>query len=401
MDSSTLDNCYLPDALSPCFQVRRSCAMLMENESWTSLSSTTSNDKRSVEIDSTKLTEVAQTLITASEVIVNWDDNNWHYTASSPECRAGLTEEQRNERVALYVMVLDALNFCFWPSPGLQYEHLAVALQAVAKEDEELLLSAQTDIVDWNDKHYALSPSRLSCSIACEKLLRKVTLHLPPEIALLPNFSERIRLCNEIGVGLTQKFDGKVMTMIQTARRSADRLVYLITETFPGFRDSTVDENGRQLFFYKRAQILVGDLWASLGGKDNDSYCDFTDIHKLTMFADYRVPQLLRHMQILQYSPALADRVDSTQIIMAGSMDECYIRAATVVAVEKMVQVIKDYLISIPKAPSAPYTSTRCEGSSPDYWCAIRLDWHLWQMGELLDQQGVLQHHHRVNTIYY
>ena len=233
-----------------------------------------------------------------------------------------------------------------------------------------------------------------------------MTLHLPPEIGALPNLSERIRLCNEIGVGLTQKYHGKVMKMIQTARRSADHLVYLITETFPGFRDSAVDDNGRPLFFYKRAQILVGDFWASLGGKGNFSYCDFTDIHKLTMFADYRVPQLLRHMEILQYSPALAERVDSAQIVMAGSMDELYIRAATVVAVEKMVQVIKDYLISIANAQSATSTSTRSKdekssASSPDYWCAMRLDWHLWQMGESLDQQGVLQHHHRVNTIYY
>lgn len=28
-----------------------------------------------------------------------------------------------------YLLVLDALNFCFWPEPGLEYEHLARGLK--------------------------------------------------------------------------------------------------------------------------------------------------------------------------------------------------------------------------------------------------------------------------------
>jgi hypothetical protein len=30
---------------------------------------------------------------------------------------------------AQYLLVLDALNFCFWPQPGLEYEHLARGLK--------------------------------------------------------------------------------------------------------------------------------------------------------------------------------------------------------------------------------------------------------------------------------
>ena len=30
---------------------------------------------------------------------------------------------------AQYLLVLDALNFCFWPEPGLEYEHLASGLK--------------------------------------------------------------------------------------------------------------------------------------------------------------------------------------------------------------------------------------------------------------------------------
>lgn len=42
----------------------------------------------------------------------------------------------------------------------------------------------------------------------------------------------------------------------------------------------------RQVFFYKRAQIFVGDVWGAFGGQGLGA---FDDIHCLTMFADYRV----------------------------------------------------------------------------------------------------------------
>jgi hypothetical protein len=40
------------------------------------------------------------------------------------------------------------------------------------------------------------------------------------------------------------------------------------------------------VFFYKRAQIFVGDVHGALGGK---GLGEFTDMEQLTMFADYRV----------------------------------------------------------------------------------------------------------------
>ena len=58
-------------------------------------------------------------------------------------------------------------------------------------------------------------------------------------------------------------------------------LVNLITDYFPSFRDEAQFE-GSTVHFYKRAQILVADLWACFEGED---YGQFFDIDKLTMFA--------------------------------------------------------------------------------------------------------------------
>jgi hypothetical protein len=89
--------------------------------------------------------------------------------------------------------------------------------------------------------------------------------------------------------------------MVMQANGSAVRLVELIIRYFPGFRDTAV-YRGRLVHFYKRAQILVGDLWAAYGrplltGDPADlqkTIYGFNDMDQLTMFADYRVPQILR-----------------------------------------------------------------------------------------------------------
>ena len=57
---------------------------------------------------------------------------------------------------------------------------------------------------------------------------------------------------------------------------------------------------GRLVHFYKRAQILVADLWAAFGCQTavNGHFASFADVGRLTMFADYRVPQILRHVGV-------------------------------------------------------------------------------------------------------
>ena len=60
----------------------------------------------------------------------------------------------------------------------------------------------------------------------------------------------------------------------------------ILTANFINFQDHAIYK-GRQVYFYKRAQILIADLYGAFMGK---SYGAFSDIDQLTMFPDYRVP---------------------------------------------------------------------------------------------------------------
>ena len=431
----------LPEMISPCANVRRSCNLLMRDES-----DVERKGPRSITLNDNKLDDLAETI---KHSIFNqkedvsavretkkdyfetmefsaWDSESWHYTGCSYS-RPGLSKEQeswqRNERVALYIMVLDCINFCFWPDNDmgtnskrnlLEYEHLAEALKRLAEQDDIVDGTSTTFSDDptstdkaeapCSERTYAFSPVNLM-TLTKEVFLEMVTKNLPTVCTdnastyVIPNAEERSRLLVEMASGLVLFHGGSATEFISKAHRSADSLVNLIIQYFPGFRDTAIDGyGGRWVGFYKRAQIMVADLWAALGdGKQRRStsatdnyntldHCCFQDIEVITTFADYRVPQLLRDLGVLDYSASLANKVDAGEVLTPFCADELYIRAGTVVAVDELVKLVKLKLDDSILADS-------CN--------AVTIDWYLWNIGEKMDRDGVLRQHHKVRTIYY
>ena len=335
--------------LCPCRNVRRTCAIVLENNPH-------------VEIQHDRLVSLTQSIVASGQhANVEWDSEGWHYTG------IGFKGDHvmRQERVGLYVLALDAINFCFWPHPlqkqtnSLEYDHLAIALRGIAEKDDD---SSTNDDYFFRPDHLA-NLSFANMQAALEPLLQG---------HYLPNMEERCRLWNELGEALLQFHQGSVLSMIAACGRSAPTLVQSIVQTIPGFRDEAVWK-GRWVALYKRAQIAVGDLNAAL-------HLELSDMDQLTTFADYRVPQVLRHWGALTYSSELARKVDS--LIELNSDEEVSIRAGTVVCVDKLVPMVN--------AMSKDMRVT-----------AVKLDWHLWQVGEKMNQQEKLLPHHRVNTIFY
>lgn len=110
----------------------------------------------------------------------------------------------------------------------------------------------------------------------------------------------------------------------------------LLAENFPCFRDEALFE-GKTVRFYKRAQILVADIWACFRGRN---YGKFDDIDKITMFADYRVPQMLHQLGCLLYSPPLETQIRQLKVIPSGHKRELELRGASIWCVELIRQMI-------------------------------------------------------------
>ena len=78
--------------------------------------------------------ELDTTTANADDVVV-WDEEGWHY---QPPVHLFSSEQNiRKERIALYILALDAINFCFWPSNDYEYEYvdLATTLTSIASSD--------------------------------------------------------------------------------------------------------------------------------------------------------------------------------------------------------------------------------------------------------------------------
>ena len=113
----------------------------------------------------------------------------------------------------------------------------------------------------------------------------------------LRQYAKRLR---EIGEGLIKSYNGEAIELVKAAKKSAAKLVDLIVQTFPyGFKDMSrhTGECREGQFFAN--EILVFEEGADfcrrrLGRVEEFGAGEFTDIDKLTMFADYRVPVVLR-----------------------------------------------------------------------------------------------------------
>jgi hypothetical protein len=241
---------------------------------------------------------------------------------------------------------------------------LAIALRTVAESDdnvEEHNNSGQERFSVQSASTYAWSPVNLS-TLSPKQLECLLLPHLPESheggYYEVPDIDVRCQLLNELGRGILDKHNGSALHMIAQANQSADALVQIILDTFPGFRDF-VDENGdsksseweaakkssNTVYFYKRAQIAVADLWAALGrchaesctemlNTDSSrllSCCQFKDMSTITTFPDYRVPQILRHVNVMEYDHGLAQKVDRLVELDKGCADEVSIRGVFVI----------------------------------------------------------------------
>src|SRR5207245_9035846 len=100
----------------------------------------------------------------------------------------------------------------------------------------------------------------------------------------------------ETGRVLLERFGGQFSSAVEQAQGSAVRLALLLAQNFPSFYDVASYRN-QEVRFFKRAQICVADLYGSFCGKE---WGAFADIDQLTIFADYKLPQILRKYSIIE-----------------------------------------------------------------------------------------------------
>lgn len=272
------------------------------------------------------------------------------------------------QRTVNWMLLLDSLNFCFWGEKGQtrwQISYQGEILNGYWAEAAALRRAVDEGRPVW-DAEYLSNMDRQELAM----LFRGLSATTPE----IPLFEERLRITREVGQVLLEHFEGQFSHLVERTHQSGIQLALALAEYFPSFRDVATYAS-QEVCFLKRAQICVADLYSAFAGQ---SWGAFTDLNQLTIFADYKLPQVLRHFGALVYTPELAEKVDCQEQFAPGSGEEVEIRAATIWACELLRR-----------------SAARLSAPAPT---AVAIDQWLWHLGQ--EAEHMLPYH-RVRTIYY
>lgn len=285
-----------------------------------------------------------------------------------------------SEKTIDWIFMIDLLNFSFWSdSDGgerfavlykgkkyVGYWSLCAVINRAIEEGVPIttpsFYSSESNISDQDIRHIFRSSTQ-------------------EEIPLL---SERIKCIREAGRILMERFDGSFVNCVKKSNKSCMKLLNMIVENFNSFKDEALF-NGEKVFFYKRAQILIADIWACFDGK---GLGEFHDIDEITMFADYRVPQALHYLGIISYSDNFLKMLESSTLLPNGSKLEVEIRGCSIWAVELLKRAIKEKIDRDKAHEEIPILN------------GIILDFFIWDFAtENIEKLNIP--FHRTRSIYY
>lgn len=263
-------------------------------------------------------------------------------------------------QLANLTLLIDALNFCFWSDDPLRIEWEGRTYRRFDAMFVSILRAALEQPLWFKPRYWVEAPpSEIAKLFAGQgKLLM---------------MEDRQRVIRETGQTLLDRFDGKFEDAVDSVNRKAWPLAVLLMTNFDSFRD-VARYNDQPVYLMKRAQICAFDL--SIAWSSHD-YGSLEGLDDLTAFADYRVPQALRHLGILRVETALATRIERQELLAAGGPEEVEIRAATIQAVERMKNALA------------------VRGRKVSTWV---LDVYLWNLAR---GDGIAVDHHRTLTTNY
>lgn len=329
------------------FGIRDATARVMSETPW-------------VAIDQDAIDRVAESMRSDWSDPPAWDDT-LHFRGTPVE-------------TAGWVVVLDALNYCFWAQGDDPDVRWRVTWRGTTHNGYDALAAALHRAVV--DDGYPIWDAAWLRDIPLETVshLLRGDEGCPP----IPLLRDRMACLRDLGESRYHRNKQPADIAID-ARGSAERVTRLARHRYLMFDDVTVwqSRDGQVIWvpLYKRAQILAADLAGALAGTE----LAITKHHdRLTAFADYKVPQVLRQLGILRYHPDLAGRIRRLERIPVSSAEEVSIRAATVQACELLVAALADLGIAT---------------------TASELDWRLWTLGQGLADDAE-PYHRTVTTSY-
>ncbi|KAJ7653482.1 hypothetical protein B0H17DRAFT_1100696 [Mycena rosella] len=312
-----------------------------------------------------------------------WRSHPLHICPVEPYSAA----EPLNKACLNWIFLISALNFSFWSEREGQSDRYGVLWQEGWESSKPKLWTGYWSLVAslnraLQDGIPITDPNFYSSETLCpDSLIEHVFRAAEGCSETIPLLSQRIAVMREVGFVLCHGFGGSFQSFLDEFQRqyngegTALALVQMVTTTFPSFRDE-VYLDGRKVCLWKRAQILVAETWAAFYPPAPQTahplFPAGPAIHQLTMFADYRVPQILHHLCILAYPPPLLKLLRTGTMLPPGSPEELSLRAASIVAVER----VRAEMLTLQVG----------EAASESAVSSVLIDFYLWDLAKKIER---------------
>jgi len=265
------------------------------------------------------------------------------------------------EEMCHFYLVFNAINYCYFDQDRMRFRdgELRGSTLACTRLTEAWEEIREPTFLAHVDETYLLGE----------------LFHAEGPISLVKERTEALR---ELGRFLNENADFTFRKLFQKYKENAYYVSQALPTLLPTWRDP----------FCKRGQLFVGMVYGKFQDLE-DLPIEKYSLADLTVFADYRVPETLIRMGIIEPTASLKNRLFSREFIKSGSKQELEIRAATIVGADILTEALNKY------------------NQTEEPVNILHTDFLLWSTGRKIDEapEGVfvdnhITHHYTLTTDY-
>ena len=236
-----------------------------------------------------------------------------HWLSDSP---FGLLELP-TETIINFLLIYESINFSFWGTPKW-----TITTKEGELDGSIALLYALLKYVKENN------------TTDFSNLTKEEFRNILKGNIEIPLFNKRYNIIKSTSKIVNNKMNGNFYQYIKNITIDT-KLFDIIIKNFPSFKDERTYNNDT-IKLYKLAQLLTSDILHIRELKENIE----VDYSNLIGCADYKIPQILRWLDLVTYNSELANIVDSEQEIKENSIYEVEIRASQLIVINKIKEIL-------------------------------------------------------------
>lgn len=215
------------------------------------------------------------------------------------------------EEIINFLLIFEAIDYSFWGHPKWTIE-----TEEGLKDGSDALLYVMIKYLkETNSKDFS------NLSLNQFKKILKGNIEIP---LLMERYNTIVNI-NKI---VNDKMNGNFYKSIYNITNDIELFDFIINN-FPSFKDER-EYKGKTIYFYKLGQLLTSDILHIREKLENIK----VDYSNLIGCADYKIPQTLEALGIIEYSEELLDIIENKKQIDVSSKYEVEIRASQIVVLK-------------------------------------------------------------------